>query len=293
MWFCSTLQAERPGRSGTSLIINRAPQPKKGELQVSLATNGFLPKSETRVQEQIGNNCGSLLDFVPRHGDNQIENHTQHNPESASIFLADDCAVTRRGVRVLLESQLGWRVVAEASSGHEAVNRAIELRPDIIVLSVTMRELNGLDVTRLILKAVPQARVLVLTAYQTEEMIERAFQAGVRGYVLKSDAEADLVAAVTALLQGRIFFTSAASQVLVEHLRRGRNENGNHHGLTVREAEIVQLLAEGHSNKQVAGVLNISSRTVENHRAQIMQRLSLSSFSGLIRYAVRIGIVEP
>lgn len=248
-----------------------------------------LPKLENNcIQEQIGQSCGSLLELTP----NQIGNHTNYDLQPASIFLADDRPVTRRGVRVLLENQPGWQVVAEASSGREAVNKIIELRPDIAILSVTMRELNGLDATRLILKSIPQARILVLTSYQTEEMIDRAFHAGVRGYMLRSHAETDLVPAVSAILQGRIFFTSAASEVLMERLSQGRNGNGEHH-LTVREAEIVQLLAEGHSNKEVAAILNISSRTVENHRAQIMQRLGLRSFSELIRYAVRIGIVEP
>lgn len=257
------------------------------------ATNGCVPSEQDFIQDQISENCISHLELVPTHDNNHLENYGQPNSEPASIFLADNCAVTRRGVRVLLETQPGWKVMAEAGSGREAVSKAIELQPDIIILSVTMQELNGLDAARLILKTLSKARVLVLASYQTEEMIERAFHAGVRGYVLKSDAETDLVAAVKALLQGRLFFTSAASQVLVEHLRRGRNGNGEHHNLTVREAEIVQLLAEGHSNKQVAAILNISSRTVENHRAQIMQRLGLRSFSELIRYAVRIGIVEP
>lgn len=250
------------------------------------------PQGEVYIREHIAENCGSLLEEVSSTDQPDTENSVNRSLEVASILLADDCAVTRRGVRVLLEGQPGWRVVAEAGSGHEAIAKASQLRPDVSILSVTMRELNGLDATRLILKAAPQARVLVLASYQTEEMIERALHAGVRGYVLKSDAESDLVLAVKALLSGRTFFTSAASEVLVEQLRRERNGDG-YHGLTIREAEIVQLLAEGHSNKQVAGVLNISTRTVENHRAQIMQRLSLHSFSELIRYAVRIGIVEP
>jgi DNA-binding NarL/FixJ family response regulator len=233
-----------------------------------------------------------LLELASTNNAAKIDNSVKPSLELASIFLADDCAVTRRGVRVLLESQPGWKVVDEAGSGREAVSKAIVARPDIIVLSVTMRELNGLDATRLIMKALPQARVLVLTTYHTEEMIERALLAGVRGYLLKSDAEADLVEAVKALLRGLTFFTSIASEVVVGRLRRERKEHAEP-GLTVREAEIVQLLAEGNSNKQVAAVLGISSRTVENHRAQIMHRLSLHSFSELIRYAIRIGIVEP
>jgi DNA-binding NarL/FixJ family response regulator len=248
------------------------------------------PRTKAQIAEQLDQPTARIME-LPRIADGQSENAAEACT-AATILLADDCAVTRRGVRALVESRDSWRVIAEASSGREAGKKATQMRPDIIILSVSMRELNGLDATRLILKAVPQARVLVLTAYQTEEMIQRALRAGVRGYVLKSDAEADLVAAVKALLQGRTYFTTIASEVVMDQLRRDRDEN-SHPGLTVREAEIVQLLAEGHSNKQVAGVLSISSRTVENHRAQIMQRLGLHSFSELIRYAIRIGIVEP
>jgi DNA-binding NarL/FixJ family response regulator len=208
-----------------------------------------------------------------------------------SILLVDDYAIVRRGLRALLESQQGWSVVAEASNGREAVSLATQLRPDITILDLCMPQLNGLDACRLILKAVPEARVLVLTAYSAEDAIEKALQAGVRGYVLKTEAEIDLVNAVKALMDGRTFFTRIASDVLVEHLRRER-EGGWHPALTTREAQIVQLLAEGKGNKEVAYILGISPRTVENHRAQIMDRLGLHSFSELIRYAVRNGMVE-
>jgi DNA-binding NarL/FixJ family response regulator len=209
-----------------------------------------------------------------------------------SIFIADDYAVVRRGLRALLEAQPGWQIVGEAANGREAAEQCARLRPDVAILDISMPVLNGLDAARLILKAAPGTRVLVLTAYHTDEMIEKALLAGVRGYVLKSDADADLVAAVKALMQGRTFFTSVASEVLVDHLRREREEMAQP-VLTVREAEIVQLLAEGRSNKEVAGILKISSRTVENHRAQIMQRLGLRSFSELVRYAIRNGLIEP
>lgn len=269
---------------------------------MNLAIGKLAPRSKVNGLEQMNTHPGSMLEVVPAGANAHDTNGHSANSHSvnaaeqglhpATMLLADDCAVTRRGVRALVESQQGWRVVAEAASGREAIAKAVQLRPDVIILSVTMRELNGLDATRLILKSVPHARILVLTSYQTEEMIQRALRAGVRGYVLKSDAEADLVAAVKALLEGRTFFTSIASEVIVDRLRRDRDDVA-HSALTVREAEIVQLLAEGNSNKQVAGILSISSRTVENHRAQIMQRLGLGSFSGLIRYAIRVGIVEP
>jgi two-component system response regulator NreC len=208
-----------------------------------------------------------------------------------SILIADDYGVVRRGLRGLLEAEPGWKVVAEADNGRQAVSQAARLRPDVVILDISMPLLNGLDAARLILKAVPETRVLVLTAYHTDEMIEKALQAGVRGYVLKSDAEADLVAAVKALVQGRTYFTSAASDVLVDRLRRESEKKAP--ALSAREVEILQLLGEGKSNKDVAAILGISSRTVENHRAQIMQRLGLKSFSELIRYAIRNGIIEP
>jgi two-component system, NarL family, response regulator NreC len=215
-----------------------------------------------------------------------------YSMKTVSILLADDYAVVRRGLRALLEAQPCWKVVAEASNGREAMEQATRLRPDIAILDINMPGLNGLDATRLIHKAVPEVRVLVLTAFHTQEMIEKALRAGVRGYLLKSDAETDLVAAVKALIEGRTFFTSVVSDAVVERLRQD-NEDSTQPVLTVREAEIVQLLAEGKSNKEVASILGISARTVENHRAQVMQRLSLGSFSELIRYAIRNGLVEP
>lgn len=210
-----------------------------------------------------------------------------------SILIADDYAVVRQGLRALLEAQAGWRVVAEASNGREAVSRAEESRPDIVILDIAMPELNGLDAARLILKTLPETRILVLTGYHTDEMIEKALQTGVRGYVLKSDTETDLVAAITALMEGRTYFTSAVSDVLVDRLRREKQDKPSLPLLTTRETEIVRLLGEGKSNKEAAAHLGISSRTVENHRAQIMQKLGLRSLSDLIRWAIRNGIIEP
>lgn len=208
-----------------------------------------------------------------------------------SILIADDYAVVRRGLRALLEAEPGWQIVGEAVNGREAVDHALQVRPDIVILDVIMPLLNGIDAARLILQASPETRVMIFTEYHTDHMIEKALQAGARGYVLKTDAEADLVAAVKALMGGRTFFTSEASEFLVERLRR-ENAGNLATSLTPREAEVVQLLAEGKSNKEAASVLGISARTVENHRAQIMQRLGLRSYSALIRYAIRNGIIE-
>ncbi len=182
---------------------------------------------------------------------------------SLTILVGDNKWAVRRGLRALLEMQPGWKVVGEAATGHEAVSLVTQRRPDIAVLNIHMRLLNGVEAGRLISKASPRTRLLMLADYHTEEIIGRMLQAGVRGYLLKSDTEADLVSAVKALAEGRTYFTSAVATMAGKHL--SQKSAGT---LTVRESEIVQLLAEGNSNKQVASLLGISSRTVENHRAQ-------------------------
>jgi len=216
--------------------------------------------------------------------------------ENVSILIADDHAVVRRGLRALLETQPGWKVAAEVGNGREAVESATKLTPDLAVLDISMPDLNGLDAAVMILKASPRTRILILTMHAAEDLIRKTLKAGARGYVLKSDAERDLVAAADALLHGKTFFTSAASDVVLDGIREAPRrintaENGSR--LSTREREIVQLLAEGRSNKEVAAVLNISTRTVESHRAKIMDKLKLYSLSELVRYAIRNNIVEP
>jgi DNA-binding NarL/FixJ family response regulator len=208
-----------------------------------------------------------------------------------SILIADDYPVVRRGLRTLLESEPEWEVVAEASNGDEAVTYVEQLRPDVVILDVSMPVLNGLDAARLIVKSVPDARVLVITGYHTEERFAKAVQSGVRGYLLRSNVEVDLIEAVRALIQGRTWFPNEVSEQLLERLRGEKGQSVS--VLTTREVEIVQLLAKGKSNKEVAHALGISVRTVENHRAQVMQRLGLKTFSSLVRYAIRNGLIEP
>jgi DNA-binding NarL/FixJ family response regulator len=214
---------------------------------------------------------------------------------TVSILIADDHAVVRRGLRALLETEPRWKVVGEAVDGREAVEKAAKLRPDVAILDISMPRLNGLDAASLIFKAAPQTRILILTMHAAEDLIQRTLKAGATGYILKSDAERDLITAIEALLHKKTFFTSAASEVILDNLR-GTNRKGDsqvHAGrLSSREREIVQLLAEGKSNKEIGALLNISTRTVENHRAKIMDKLRLRSFSELIRYAVRNNIVE-
>jgi DNA-binding NarL/FixJ family response regulator len=208
-----------------------------------------------------------------------------------SILIADDYPVVRRGLRTLLESEPGWEVVAEASNGGDAVTYAEQLRPDVVILDVSMPVLDGVDAARLIVKLVPDTRVLVISGHHTEERFADALQAGVRGYLMKSNVETDLIEAVRALIQGRTWFPNEVSEQLLERLRGEKGQSVP--ALTTREVEIVQLLAEGKSNKEVAHALGISVRTVENHRAQVMQRLGLKTFSSLVRYAIRNGIIEP
>jgi DNA-binding NarL/FixJ family response regulator len=207
------------------------------------------------------------------------------------ILVADDHPVVRRGLHAVLEAQ-GWTIVAEAVNGREAVDKAITLRPDVCILDIDMPVLNGLDATRAILQAAGKVRVIVLTTLFTKEIIAKALHIGVRGCLLKSGSETEVVAAVNAVMEGKTFFSSHIPGSIVESLVHS-NGNGLNPVLTLRESEIVQLLAEGNSNKEVAGALNISPRTVENHRSHIMQRLEFRSFSELIRYAIRTGMVEP
>jgi DNA-binding NarL/FixJ family response regulator len=214
--------------------------------------------------------------------------------KTSSILVADDHVVIRRGLRALIEAQAKWKVIAEAGTGIEAVEKAVRLRPDLTIMDLSMPELNGLDATVAILKAIPNARVLILTMHNTEEFIQKTLKSGARGYVLKSDAEKDLVTAIEAVLDNRTFFTPAVSETVLECVRQNNRTavSRTTQGLTWRERQILQLLAEGKSNKEVAGALAISVRTVENHRAKIMRKLQLRTLSDLVRHAIRNHIVE-
>jgi len=213
------------------------------------------------------------------------------------IVIADDHEIVRRGLRSLLEAVAGWEVVAEAASGREALEKVQELHPNLAILDVGMPVMNGLEATRNIVKASPQTQVLILTMHETEQMVRDVLDAGARGYVLKSDAGRDLVSAVEALLQHRTFFSPRVSDMLLaaylEGTERPISGPAQRNRLTPREREIVQLLAEGKSNKEVAATLNISVKTAETHRTNIMNKLDLHSISELVRYAVRNNIVEP
>jgi DNA-binding NarL/FixJ family response regulator len=208
------------------------------------------------------------------------------------ILIVDDHAVVRRGVRALLESQEGWEVGGEATTGPEAVELARRLQPDIAVMDVTLPQMNGLDATRELLKVSPRTEVLVLTMHHSEELARDALQAGARGYVLKSDADDSLIAAVQSLQQHKPFLTPTVTEfVLDDYLRRSDAEAGGT-AVTPRERQIIQLLAEGAGNKEVASRLGLSVKTVDAHRANIMRKLRLRSTSDLVRYAIRNKIVQ-
>jgi DNA-binding NarL/FixJ family response regulator len=213
------------------------------------------------------------------------------------ILVADDHDLMRRGLKALLESRPGWTVCAEAHTGREAVAKAEELRPDIVILDITMPELNGVEAARRILKASPNTEVLVLSVHYSDQLIRDILDAGVRGYIVKSDSDRDLVIAVEALSNHKPFFTPRATELILSNF----NNKGSlsevpdviGERLTSREREIVQLLSEGKTSKEVASLLGISVKTAETHRANIMRKLEIHSVSELVRYAVRNQIIEP
>jgi DNA-binding NarL/FixJ family response regulator len=215
---------------------------------------------------------------------------------SLRILVVDDHAVVRRGVRSLLESHESWEVCGEATTGREAVEQSRRLRPDVVVMDLSLPELNGLDATRQILKDAPDTEVLVLTMHHSETLARDVLRAGARGYVLKSDADENLITAVDGLRQHKLFLTATVTEFASdEHVRRGAAEPDDFAAgaVTVREREIIQLVAAGQSNKEAASALGISVKTVEAHRTNIMRKLHLRSVSDLVRYAIRNHLLQP
>jgi DNA-binding NarL/FixJ family response regulator len=210
---------------------------------------------------------------------------------TVQILLADDHSIVRAGVRAVLEQQPGWVICGEASSGPEAIEQAEKLAPDIIIMDIGMPELNGLDATRRIKRLHPKIEVLIFTANETEDVVRNVFKAGARGYLLKSDATKHLVPAVEALVKKRTYFSSRVSELVFSGYLKEDGDTAEDSALTSREREVVQLVAEGKSSKEVASLLGISVKTVETHRATIMRKLQLRSVADLVRYAVRNGIV--
>ena len=216
------------------------------------------------------------------------------------ILIADDHEVARRGIRAMLESHPGWEVCGEAKDGREAVELASKEKPDLILLDIGMPNLNGLEAARQILAVSPDIAILILTMHDSDQVVREVLRAGARGFLLKSDAGRDLVAAVEALQLQRTFFTTRVSQMVLDgFLDRDNRPDGTERNqedlddvLTGREREVILLLAEGKTSKEVAVTLNLSVKTAETHRTNLMRKLGLHSVADLTRYAVRNGIVQ-
>jgi DNA-binding NarL/FixJ family response regulator len=214
----------------------------------------------------------------------------------ARILIADDHDLLRRGLRAALADSPHLVVEAEAEDGRTAIELATRLKPDIAILDVTMPLLNGLDAARAIVAASPDTRVLILTAHESEQLVREVLRAGARGYLLKSDAASELIPAIDALLADRPYFTSSVAQVVLQgFLRSGdagaETESGT--PLSPREREIVQLLAEGKSSKEIARLLSIAVNTADTHRANIMRKMEFESISDVVRYAIKNKMIEP
>jgi len=210
------------------------------------------------------------------------------------ILIADDHEVVRRGIRALIESHPGWEVCADAVDGREAVERARELKPDLVLLDIGMPNLNGMEAARQILANRPVTHILVLTMHYSEQTVKEVLAVGARGFLLKSDAGRDLVTAVEAVQDNRTFFTSRVAEIVVDgYLNPTRKESRPlKNCLTPREREVMQLLAEGKTSKEVAVALNLSVKTAETHRTNIMRKLDLHSVADLTLYALRNGIAQ-
>jgi DNA-binding NarL/FixJ family response regulator len=210
------------------------------------------------------------------------------------ILIADDHALVRRGAREVLTSQQGWRVVGEAKNGCEAVEKAVELKPDIFIVDIGMPDLDGIEVTRRVRAAAPNIKVLVLTMDESDQMVHRALEAGARGYVLKSDLTDCLPKAVKAIVEGKRFLTQKVSEIVIERFLNTKSQHQQGHRadvlITTREIEIIRLLARGKTNKEIAALLEIGVRTIETHRSNIMRKLGFHTLAELIHYALRHGI---
>jgi len=211
------------------------------------------------------------------------------------ILLADDHTVVRRGLRLLLERQPEFSVVAEASDGKQAVEASEASKPDVVVVDIAMPHLNGIEAAQRILSVSPNSSIVVLSMHADESYVLRALKAGAKGYLLKDSAEGDLIEAIKAVTRGKTFFSSEITKMLAEdYVReiRARGMDDSYELLTPREREILQLLAEGKSNKDIATILNLSLYTVETHRRNLQDKLNLHSFAELILYAVRKGVIS-
>lgn len=211
------------------------------------------------------------------------------------LLLGDDHTLVRQGLRKLLEEKADWQVVAEAGDGREAVQHALALKPQVAILDIGMPLLNGIEATRQIVRRQPETKVLILSMHSDEPYVARALQAGATGYLLKDSAGKDLLRAVAMVAEGKSFFSPAVARLMMDdYVRRVADTKvvDPYESLSEREREIFQLVAEGHSNKDVAEILSISPATVETHRARILQKLDVHNTAELVLYAVRRGVIS-
>ena len=211
------------------------------------------------------------------------------------IVLGEDHTIVRHGLRKILEGEPGWTVVGEAADGRDAVRLIVETQPDAAILDISMPFLNGIEATRQVARRAPQVPVLILSMHADEAYIIQALQAGAKGYLLKDSADAELIRAVAAVVAGKSFFSPAVAQVMLGDYVRHLAQKGivdRYESLSEREREILQLIAEGHSNKEVAELLRVSPTTVETHRGHILQKLDLHGTADIVLYAVRRGIIR-
>jgi DNA-binding NarL/FixJ family response regulator len=210
------------------------------------------------------------------------------------VLIADDHDLMRRGIKSIIETKKGWEICGEAQTGVQAVAKAKELKPDIAVLDITMPELNGLEAAKKIQKVSEKTEILMLSVHYSDQLIRDVIQAGIRGYIVKSDSDRDLSIALDNLANHKPFFTPRVTEVILNSSagRFPSRAEGPRSRVTAREREIIQLLSEGKSSKEVAALLNISVKTAETHRANIMRKLQMHTVSELVRYAVRNRIIE-
>jgi DNA-binding NarL/FixJ family response regulator len=207
--------------------------------------------------------------------------------------LADSHDICRRGLRLLLSTRPGWQVCGEAKNGHDAAALCLALKPDVVILELELGGLNGIEVTRRVKRELPSVEILFYTAHNEENIVAEALRAGVRGHLLKTEDEARLIEAVEALGDHLPFFSTSATETIMEHVQKAGAESYETIFLTDREREIIRLLSEAKSNKEIAAELQISVKTVEAHRASVMRKLGFTSITELVRYAIRNGFIQP
>jgi PAS domain S-box-containing protein len=280
-----TLEVSDLGR-GVSASAHRGKQKTRFEVGVGILSMQERVKLIGGRLDIVSTDHGTTVRATVPFGRNQMK--------KLRILLADDHGLVRVGARAVLQSQHGWRVVGEAVNGREAVEKAIELKPDVAVVDIGMPELDGIEVTRQIRTSAPEIRVLVLTMHESGQMVRRALDAGASGYLLKSDLTESLAKAVETVADGNRFLPPKVSEIVMEEFlsSTSKNQQGESASTpaTPREVEVIRLLAEGKTNKEIAALLGITVRTVETHRAKIMLKLGLHSLAELIHYAVRRGI---